>query len=305
MQDAGATGPHGRGRSSEETPRMSRYQRVDRQRAGVLRLLHLRHRPRPWSSRSSSRLCNEAYAHRLAATFGEPTWLARSARSAQAPRRDTDRTQDSALPDPVRDGPGHVPDRGPADLRAGRRRRTDPAGLRVFQGPGGGRRAVEREFHLPGACTGRPPRVLHQLHPGRHAGAATSWPPRSSSRSPRCRRRPCCRGAGGSCSCSAPWWSWPAGGSGGPCTRARRSRRSASTTPLLRASPRVTPPPPFSTIPSKCCSPAGLSSPPGRCPDPNRLPTFYMDRVLQPGRWWATRSIASRCSGRAHSAPRR
>ncbi len=64
-----------------------------------------------------------------------------------------------------------LPDRLPADLRADRHRRAGPAAPAAgAPGPGGGRRAVQRELHVVGARTGRPAGVLHQLHPRRHPG---------------------------------------------------------------------------------------------------------------------------------------
>ena len=228
--------PVGTERTAEDPPQ-GRDERLDRQRAGVLRLLHLRHRGRaglphdllPGRQRGGGD--DRVAGHLRRGVRGPPGRLLR----ARPPRRH-DRPQDRAVPHPVRDGPGHVPDRRAAHLRPDRGRRADPAaGAARVPGPGRGRRAVERELDVAGARTGQPPRVLHQLHPGghpgrQHPGHRGLHPDRRAAR-----RRRCCPGAGGSRSCSARW-SWSsAGGSAGPCTRARRSRRSATTT---RSRPR-------------------------------------------------------------------
>ena len=128
------------------------------------------------------------------------------------PSRRHDRPQEGPGHHVVRDGGGDVPHRRDAHLRPDRLRRADPAADPApLPGPGRVRRAVQREFDVTGARPGEPARVLHQLHPAPERRAATSSPAPPSCRSRRCPSQRCCRGAGASRSCSAPWSCWSAG----------------------------------------------------------------------------------------------
>ena len=194
-------------RRSTRRPEEGRGQRLDRQRAGVLRLLHLcagrraglpgpllpvgqrrRSPSSPRSRRSASATSPVRSVPSSWATSGDKYGRKRSARAVHAADRLPPPSASACCPPTQRWASGADPAGGPA---------ADP-GIR------GRRRDLRRQRDDPGALAVRPSRLLHQLHPAGRAGRTDSSPPLSSCRCrPSCPRTPSRPGAGGSRSCSA------------------------------------------------------------------------------------------------------
>ena len=165
---------------------------LPRQHAGVLRLLHLRHRGSPGVPppvlplRGPGHRADRRLRHLRRRVRGAACW-----RTGDGALRRQAGPQEDPAADPRHHGPGVPRHRLPAHLRTARRLGPHPAG----GGPAGAgllrRRGIGGRLHADaGTLTRRQARVLHQLRDDRATPPAWCWPPWSSSRLRHCPGRP-------------------------------------------------------------------------------------------------------------------
>ena len=235
-QDRRAPGLARTNRSREDAEKGG-GQRLDRQRAGVLRLLHLRAGRGAGLPEHLLPVGQPAGRHRRVVRDVRCRLRGPADRRVRPrPLGGHPRSKDGAGPLHAADGRVDVPGRAAAHLQRDRHLGADPAGHPAAD-PGlrGRRRDLRRQRDDPGTLAVRPARATSAASPCRACRPARSSPPRCSCRCPRsCRRKPSSPGAGGFRSCSArsswsPVTSSGAGSTRPPPSGGGRARRGAGS----------------------------------------------------------------------------